>query len=93
VASPESSLARVPAVAVSRVASRFSRGWAQPAIGGISVVLVASKVGAISPKQIKVYEVLLGEQSLILHFLGGLRRSRKLYVPLAEDKEGSWSVR
>ena len=28
-----------------------------------------------------------GEHSLSLHFLGGLRRSRKLHVPLAEGEE------
>ena len=61
-----------------------------PAIGEggvVSVFLDGSKVGAISPKQIKVYQVSPGEHSLSLHFLGGLRRSRKLHVPLAEGEE------
>ena len=79
-----------PTVAVVRAASRLGRGRAQrrsPAIGGVSVFLDGSKVGAISPKQIKVYQVSPGEHSLSLHFLGGLRRSRKLYVRLAEGEE------
>ena len=79
-----------PTVAVVRAASRLGRGWAQrrsPAIGGVNVFLDGSKVGAISPKQIKVYQVSPGEHSLSLHFLGGLRRSRKLHVPLAEGEE------
>jgi hypothetical protein len=77
---------------VFRAASR-GRGRGQrrsPAIGEggvVNVFLDGSKVGAISPKQIKVYEVLPGEHSLSLHFLGGLRRSRKLHVPLAEGEE------
>ena len=82
-----------PTVAVVRAASRLGRGRAQrrsPAIGEggvVSVFLDGSKVGAISPKQIKVYQVSPGEHSLSLHFLGGLRRSRKLYVRLAEGEE------
>ncbi len=48
--------------------------------------LDGSKVGAISPNQIKVYQVSPGEHSLSLHFLGGLRRSRKLHVSLAEGE-------
>jgi hypothetical protein len=44
-------------------------------------------VGAISPKQIQVYQVAPGEHSLSLHFLGGLRRSKKLHVALAEGEE------
>ena len=79
-----------PTVAVVRAASRLGRGRAQrrsPAIGGVNVFLDGSKVGAISPKQIMVYQVSPGEHSLSLHFLGGLRRSRKLYVPLAEGEE------
>ena len=80
-----------PTVAVVRAASRL--GWGQrqrPAIGEsgvVSVFLDGSKVGAISPKQIKVYQVSPGEHSLSLHFLGGLRRSRKLYVPIAAGEE------
>ena len=82
-----------PTLVVVRAASRLGRGRAQrrsPAIGEggvVSVFLDSSKVGAISPKQIKVYQVSPGEHSLSLHFLGGLRRSRKLYVPLAEGEE------
>jgi hypothetical protein len=79
-----------PTVAVVRAASRLGWGRAQrrsPEIGGVSIVLDGSKVGAISPKQIKVYQVSPGEHSLSLHFLGGLRRSRKLHVPLAEGEE------
>ena len=77
-----------PTVAVIRAASRF--GGAQrrsPALGGVTVFLDGSKAGAISPKQIKVYQVSPGEHSLAIHFLGGLRRSRKLHVPLAEGEE------
>ena len=55
--------------------------------GVVSVFLDGSKVGAISPKQIKMYQVSPGEHSLSLRFLGGLRRSRKLSVPLAEGEE------
>ena len=77
-----------PTVAVIRAASRLGRGQRRsPAIGGVTVFLDGSKVGAISPKQIKVYQVSPGEHSLSIHFLGGLRRSRKLHVPLAEGEE------
>jgi hypothetical protein len=82
-----------PTLAVVRVASRLGRVWTQrrsPVIGEggvVSVFLDGSKVGAISPKQIKVYQVSPGEHSLSLHFLGGLRRSRKLHVPLVEGEE------
>jgi hypothetical protein len=44
-------------------------------------------MGAIAPKQIKVYQASPGEHSLTIHFLGGLRRSRKLRVPLAEGEQ------
>ena len=70
--------------AVSRLAGR------SPAVGEggvVSVFLDGSKVGAISPKQIEVYQVSPGEHSLSVHFLGGLRRSRKLHFPLAESEE------
>ena len=53
----------------------------------VSVFLDSSKVGAISPKQVIVYQVSPGEHSLSLHFLGGLRRSRKLHVSLAKGEE------
>ena len=79
-----------PTLAVVRAASRLGHGWAQrrnPAIGGVTVFLDGSKVGAISPKQIKVYQVSPGEHSLSVRFLGGLRRSRKLSVALAEGEE------
>lgn len=82
-----------PTLVVVRAASRLGRGRAQrrsPAIGEggvVSVFLDGSKVGAISPKQINVYQVSPGEHSLSLHFLGGLRRSRKLRVPLAGGEE------
>ena len=82
-----------PTLVVVRAASRLGRGRAQrrsPAIGEggvVSVFLAGSKVGVISPKQIKVYQVSPGEHSLSLHFLGGLRRSRKLHIPLAEGEE------
>jgi hypothetical protein len=78
-----------PTLVVVRAASRLRRERG-PAIGEggvVSVLLDGSKVGAISPKQIKVYQVSPGEHSLSLHFLGGLRRSRKLYVPLVEGEE------
>jgi hypothetical protein len=82
-----------PALAVVRIASRF--GWGRgerrsPAIGEGGVVRVfldGSKVGAISPNQIAVYQVSPGEHSLGLHFLAGVRRSRKLSVPLADGEE------
>jgi hypothetical protein len=82
-----------PTLVVLRAASRLGRGQAQrrsPAIGEggvVNVFLDGSKVGAISPKEMKVYQVSPGEHSLDLHFLGGLRRSRKLHVPLAEGEE------
>jgi len=79
-----------PTVAVIRAASRLGRRHDQrrsPAVGGVTVFLDGSKVGAISPKQIKVYHVSPGEHSLTIHFLGGLRRSRKLHVPLAAGEE------
>ncbi|MGO9879958.1 MAG: hypothetical protein ACLPSM_11500 [Acidimicrobiales bacterium] len=86
-----------PTLVVVRAASRLGGGQAQrrgPAIGEggvVTVLLDGSKVGAISPKQIKVYEVSPGKHSLSLHFLGGLRRSRRLHVPLAEGEE-KWFV-
>ena len=92
-ASPESNLARVsdPGGGPGRIPARPGPGQRRsPAIGEggvVSVFLDGSKVGAISPKQIKVYQVSPGEHSLSLHFLGGLRRSRKLHVPLAEGEE------
>jgi hypothetical protein len=82
-----------PTLVVVRAASRLGWGRAQrrsPAIGEggvVSVFLDSSKVGAISPKQIKVYQVSPGKHSLSLHFLGGLRRSRELRVPLADGEE------
>jgi len=79
-----------PTVAVVRAASRLVQGRAQrrsPASGGVSVFLDGAKVGVIAPKQIKIYRVSPGDHSLSLHFLGGLRRSRKLSVPLAEGEE------
>ena len=80
-----------PTLVVARAASRLGLGQRRsPAIGEggvVSVLLDGSKVGAISPKQIKVYQVSPGEHSLSLRFLGGLRRSRKLHVPLAEGEE------
>ena len=81
-----------PTLVVARAASRLGRGRGQrrsPAGEGgvVSVFLDGSKVGAISPKEIKVYQVSPGEHSLSLYFLGGLRRSRKLSVPLVEGEE------
>jgi hypothetical protein len=80
-----------PTLALLRAASRLARGrdvkGRGSAIGGLSLFLDGSKVGAISPKEIKVYRLSPGEHSLSLHFLGGLRRSRKLSVPLAEGEE------
>lgn len=49
-----------PTLALVRFASRLGRGRAQrpsPAIGGVTVFLDGSKVDAISPKQVKVYQV------------------------------------
>jgi hypothetical protein len=81
-----------PTLAVVRAASRLARGPAaqrgSPEIGGVvTVFLDDSNVGPISTKQIKVYRVSPGEHSLSLHFLGGLRRSRRLHVSLAESEE------
>jgi hypothetical protein len=79
-----------PTVAVIRAASRLGRRRHQrrsPAIGGVTVFLDGSNVGAIAPEQIKVYQVSPGEHSLAIHFLGGLRRSRQLRVPLAEGEQ------
>jgi hypothetical protein len=79
-----------PTVAVVRAASRLRPGGAQrqsPPVGGVSVFLDGSKVGGIMPEQMEAYRVAPGEHSLSLHFLGGLRRSRKLRVSLAEGEE------
>jgi hypothetical protein len=82
-----------PTLVVARATSWVSRGRGQhrsPAIGEggvVSVFLDGSKVGAISPKQVKVYHVSAGEHALGLHFLSGLRRSRTVTVPLAEGEE------
>jgi len=80
-----------PTLALVRAASQLARGRdakrRSPASGHVSVFLDGSKVGVVSPKEIKVYQVSPGEHSLSLHFLGGLRRSRKLDVPLCEGEE------
>jgi hypothetical protein len=80
-----------PTLVVVRAASRLGRGQRRsPTVGKggvVSVFIDGSKVGAISPEQIKVYEVSSGEHCLRLHFLGGLRRSRKLSVLLTEGEE------
>ncbi len=82
-----------PTLVVARAVSRPGRGRAQrrsPAIGKggvVSVFLDSAKVGAIAPEQIKVYTVSPGEHWLSLHFLGGLRRSRRLHVSLAKGEE------
>jgi hypothetical protein len=80
-----------PALVVVRAASRLGRGQDRsPTVGDggvVNVFLDGSKVGAISPKQVKVYRVSPGEHSLSLQFLGGLRRSRKLSVLLADGDE------
>ncbi len=77
-----------PTVALIRAASRLGRAQrGSPAIGGVTVFLDGLKAGAISPKQIKAYQVSPGDHSLSIHFLGGLRRSRKLDVPLAEGEQ------
>jgi hypothetical protein len=81
-----------PTLVVVHAASRLGRGRDQRRStigegGVVSVFLDGSNVGTISPKQIKVYQVSPGEHSLSLHFLGGLRRSRKLFVRLAGGEE------
>ena len=87
-----------PTLVVVRAVSRLGRGRGQrrsPAIGEggvVSVFLDGSKVGAISPKQIKVYQVSPGEHSLSLHFLGGLRRSRKSMFLWPRARRSSLSV-
>ena len=79
-----------PTLMLVRAASRLGRSQRQsPAIGeggAVSVVLDGSKVDAISPKQVKAYPVSPGEHALSVHFLGGLRRSKKLSVALAEGE-------
>ncbi|HTT59520.1 MAG TPA: hypothetical protein VMF33_05680 [Acidimicrobiales bacterium] len=54
--------------------------------GVVAVFLDGSKLGTISPDQVQVYSVAVGEHSLSLHFLGGLRRSRKLRFALAQGE-------
>lgn len=80
-----------PTLIVVRAASRLRRGPGErpaPGQGGVvSVVLDNSKVGTIAPGQIKVYKVPPGDHSLSVRFLGGLRRSKKLQVPLAEGEK------
>jgi hypothetical protein len=79
-----------PTLVVARAVSRFGRGQGRSPAGEggvVSVFLDGSKVGVIAPREIKVYQVSPGDHSLSLHFLGGLRRSRKLLVPLAEGEE------
>jgi len=82
-----------PLLLLARGASRIGRGRAgreSPAIGEggvVSVFLDGAKVGRISPNEIKVYQVASGEHFLSLHFLGGLRRSRKVHVPLTDAEE------
>lgn len=81
-----------PTLVLARAASRLGRDRGQrrnPAIGEggvVSVFLDGSKVGTISPKEFKVYHVSPGEHSVSLHFLGGLRRSRKQSVRLTEGE-------
>ena len=53
-----------PTLVVVRAASRLGRGRAQRrshAIGGVTVFLDGAKVGAIAPKQIRVYQVSPGD--------------------------------
>jgi hypothetical protein len=69
---------------VVRAVSRLRRSSAGE---GLTVFLDGAEAGDISPKQVKVYQVSPGEHSLILHFLGGLRRSKKLQVSLAQGEE------
>lgn len=82
-----------PTLVVARAVSRLGRGRGprrSPAIGEgglVSVFLDDSKVGTISPRQTTVYQVSAGQHSLSLHFLWGLRRSRKLTVALAQGEE------
>jgi hypothetical protein len=71
-------------VTLVRAVSQLVR---RPATGGVDVFLDGSNVGEIAPKQIKVYPVSPGEHSLSLHYLGGLRRSQKLSVPLAKGEQ------
>lgn len=77
----------VLARAISRLVRRSRR--VRPLIGEggvIGVFLDGSKVGTISPNQTEVYQVSPGEHTLTLHFLGGLRRSRGLNIPLAKGE-------
>src|SRR5579871_3817394 len=81
-----------PTLVAVRAVSRLDRGRRRrsPAIGEggiVSVFLDGSKAGAIAPEEIKVYELSPGKHFLSLRFLGGLRRSRKLEVSLAEGEE------
>lgn len=80
-----------PTLVVARAASRLVR-WKRRRTsigegGVITVFLDGSKVGAISPEELNVYQVSPGKHSLNLHFLGGLRRSRAVRVLLAEGEE------
>ena len=81
-----------PTLVVGRAISRLGRGRAQHRRpigegGVVNVFLDNFKIGAISPDQIKDYQVSPGEHSLRLHFLGGLRRSRKLHVSVVAGEE------
>jgi hypothetical protein len=82
-----------PALVVVRAASRLGRGKAErrsSAVGEggvVSVFLDGEKLGVISSAQGQRYKVSAGAHSLSLHFLGGLRRSRKLHVSLAPGEQ------
>lgn len=82
-----------PALVLVRALSRLVRGGDQrrsPAIGEggvVSVFLDSSKMGTLSPKQIELYQVSPGDHLLSLHFLGGLRRSRKLNIHLSKGEQ------
>jgi hypothetical protein len=79
-----------PTLVVARAASRLGRGRNRGTVGEggvVSVFIDGSKVGAIAPEEIKVYQISPGDHSLSLHFLGGLRRSKKVSVTLAEGEK------
>lgn len=86
-----------PALVVARAASRLGRGRehgrSRPIGEGgvVSVFVDGAKVGAILPEQVEVYQVSPGEHSLSLRFLAGLRRSRKIHVPLSEGEESRFT--
>lgn len=80
-----------PTLLLVRATSRRSPAVGQS--GVVTVFLDGSKVGTIAPEQVELYQVSPGEHTLCLHFLGGLRRSRKLNFALAEGETKQFTCR